>query len=67
MEVPKIDLEVLESKSDNPESNLVLQFQCHIIDRYQDHIFIFTDGSKDTETGAIGAAFVVQGCNASSF
>ena len=42
---------VLEIKSDNPESNLVHQFQCHIIERYQDHIIIFTDGSKDPETG----------------
>ena len=30
LEVPKIDLEVLEIKSDNPESNLVHQFQSHI-------------------------------------
>lgn len=41
MEVPKIDLEVLEIKSDNPESNLVHKFQCHIIERYQDHILNF--------------------------
>ena len=61
LEVPKIDLKVLEFKSDNPESNLVHQFQCRVIERYKDHIFIFTDGSKDPETGIKGAAFVVQG------
>ena len=48
LEVPKIDLEELEI---NPESNLVHQFQCHIIKRYQDHII----------------HFVVQGWNAQAF
>ena len=31
--------------------------------RNREHICIFTDGSKDPETGATGAAFVVQGWN----
>lgn len=67
LEVPKTDLEILGIKSDNPESNLVHEFQCHIRGRYQEHILIFTDGSKDQETGATGAAFVVQGWNAQAF
>ena len=43
LEVPKIDLEVLGIESDNPESYLVREFQCHIIERYQDHILMFTE------------------------
>jgi len=61
LEVPKTDLEILGIKSENPESDLVHEFQCHIIERYQEHILIFTDGSKDQETGA---AFVVRKWNA---
>ena len=67
LEVPKIDLEVLGIKSDNPESSLVHEFQCHIRERHQEHILMFTDGSKDPETGATGAAFGVQGWNVQDF
>jgi len=63
LEVPKIDLDILGIKLGNPESDLVYAFHCHIIERYQEHILIFTDGSKDQETGATGAAFVVQKWN----
>lgn len=63
MEVPKTDLDILEIKSDNPEADLLYEFQCHVREKYQDHILIFTDGSKDQETGVTGAAFVVQGWN----
>jgi len=62
LEVPKTDLEILGIKSENPESDLVHAFQCHIItESYWEHILIFTDGSKDQETGA---AFVAQKWNA---
>lgn len=67
LEVPNTDLEILGIKSDNPEANLVYEFQCHIRERYQEHIIIFTDGSKDQETGTTGAAFVVQRWNVQAF
>lgn len=54
LEVPKTDLEI------KLESNLVHKFQCNIRERCEEHIF----GSKDQETGATGAAFVVQRWNA---
>lgn len=43
------------------------EFQCHIRERYQEHIIIFTDDSKDQETGTTGAAFVVQRWNVQAF
>ena len=60
LEVPKNDLELLKVKSENLEMDLVNVFQCHVQEKYQEHVFIFTDGSKDQESGASGAAFVVQ-------
>jgi len=67
LELLKIDLEILGINSQNPESDLVHEFQCHIIERYEEHILILTDGSKDQETGGTGAAFVVQKWNTKVF
>jgi ribonuclease HI len=39
---------------------MVFEFQCHVREHYGNHLQIFTDGSKDQETEATGAAFMVQ-------
>ena len=62
LETPNIDLEILERKLDG-NLDLVYEYYSHIKEKYREHICIFTDGSKDPETSATGAAFVVQGWN----
>ena len=61
-ETPNIDLEILERKFDG-NLDLVYEYYSYIKEKYREHICIFTDGAKDPETGATGAAFVVQGLN----
>ncbi|KAL2088359.1 hypothetical protein ACEWY4_015258 [Coilia grayii] len=63
LDVPDIDLLLLQLKEKDPEVELVYSFYCHVEDRYGDCILIFTDGSKDQDTGVTGAAFLVQGMN----
>ena len=59
LHVPEIDLTLLERKEKDPEVELVYSFHCHIEERYHDCVLIFTDGSKDQESGVTGAAFFV--------
>lgn len=60
LEVRKVDLKLLEIKSESNNLDLVNEFHCHVGEHYQKHILIFSDGSMDPEMEATGADFVVQ-------
>ena len=55
-----MDVGLLEIKTENNEADMVFEFQCHVREHYGNHLQIFTDGSKDQETEATGAAVMVQ-------
>lgn len=55
-----VDLEILNSHSRSRAGVDVCQIFCDgINDKYSDYLFIFTDGSKDPESGQAGSAFSV--------
>lgn len=43
LQVPKVDLKLLEIREQNREANMAHEFQCHVIEKYKDHLLIFTD------------------------
>lgn len=67
LEVPKLELEILNLKGGNNHLDLVNAFHIDVEEKYYDHIQIFTYGSKDPETDASGAAFIFKGCKIEAY
>lgn len=55
-----MDLKLLETKADRKEVHLVTEFYACGEIEYKNYVHIYTDGSKDAETGSTGAAVVVS-------
>lgn len=54
-----VDMAILNIKHRNKTADLVQEYYIHRYRKYSDHVQIFTDGSKNPETEATGAAVMI--------
>ena len=56
-----VDLNILNIKHRNKNADLVQEFYIHRYQKYSEHVQLYTDGSKNPQTDATGAAVVIPG------
>ena len=54
-----VDLNILNIKHRNKNADLVQEFYIHRYQKYSEHVRLYTDGSKNPQTDATGAAVVI--------
>ena len=59
METMVVDMKLLEMKTRREGVDLVSEFNAYKEAKYRDYVQLYTDGSKDPETGSTGAAVAV--------
>ena len=59
METMVVDMKLLEMKARMEGVDLVSEFNSYEEAKYRDYVQLYTDGSKDPETGSTGAAVAV--------
>uniref|UniRef100_A0A3B3Q2D7 Reverse transcriptase domain-containing protein n=1 Tax=Paramormyrops kingsleyae TaxID=1676925 RepID=A0A3B3Q2D7_9TELE len=59
IETMEVDFQLRQVKSISNNIDLVGEFYRYVEHKYGDHIQIYTDGSKDPESGRTGSAFVI--------